>query len=169
MDIKNMSGIYLFCENKVLMMKRIKNDYNGEGKYFSIGGKFEKEELNNPKKCILRELEEETGIKENQIQDLKMKYLFIRNYNGMVVQNYFFFAELTYMPDLKQCKEGTFEWVPVAEIFDKPLPPSSKVCLEHYLKNGQYVQDFFVAVGTNVDGYGEYTFTNLQPFEDLAR
>ena len=32
MDIKNMSGIYLFCENKVLMMKRIKKDYNGEGK-----------------------------------------------------------------------------------------------------------------------------------------
>ena len=27
MDIKNMSGIYLFCENKVLMMKRIKKDY----------------------------------------------------------------------------------------------------------------------------------------------
>ena len=62
MDIKNMSGIYLFCENKVLMMKRIKKDYNGEGKYFSIGGKFEKEELNNPKKCILRELEEEFSI-----------------------------------------------------------------------------------------------------------
>ena len=70
---------------------------------------------------------------------------------------------------LEKSKEGTFEWVPVVEIFDKPLPPSSKVCLEHYLRNGQYVQDFFVAVGTNVDGYGEYTFTNLQPFEDLAR
>ena len=50
MILKNMSGIYIFYENKILIMKRSKKEFNSVGQYFSIGGKFEPNELNQPKK-----------------------------------------------------------------------------------------------------------------------
>ena len=167
MNFNNMAGIYLFYNNKILMMKRKKKDFNGEGKYFSIGGKFENDELNNPKKCILRELEEETGIKEKDLNNLQLKYVIFRNYDGVIVQNHFFFADLVNEVDLKECIEGTFEWVPIEDIFNKPLPISSKVCLEHYFKKGKNSSSVIIAASTNKNGYGEYHFTELLQFDSI--
>ncbi len=162
-----MAGIYLFHKEEILMMKRIKKDYGGEGQYYSIGGKFEKDELNKPTECILRELEEETGLKEKDIKDLKLKYIVFRNHDGLITQNHLFFAELKEQKELKKCPEGFLEWIQSKEIFELPLPASSFACLKHYFKEGKENEGVYIAAATNKDGYGEYHFTKLSPFDRL--
>ena len=62
-NLRNMASIYLYDENSNFLMlyrigsKAIKDSYIG-----TAGGHFEKEELNNAKACILRELKEEIGL-----------------------------------------------------------------------------------------------------------
>lgn len=67
MKTRNMTSIYLVKDKKMLLLYRIgsrviKNSYTG-----TAGGHFEKEELNDPKACVLRELLEETGLGEKDI------------------------------------------------------------------------------------------------------
>jgi len=50
--------------------------------------------LKNPTAFVLRELFEETGITENDISDVKLKYITLRNINNEIRQNYYYFASL---------------------------------------------------------------------------
>ena len=55
---------------------------------------FEKEELNDARACALRELYEETGIAEEEIENLSLRYITLRRKNDEIRQNYYFFADL---------------------------------------------------------------------------
>jgi 8-oxo-dGTP diphosphatase len=82
-------------------------------------GDFENEELNDPEKCILRELSEETGIYEKDIADLKLKYITIRRYKEEIRQQYIYFARLINKNiRLAECDEGILEWVALGNILN---------------------------------------------------
>jgi 8-oxo-dGTP diphosphatase len=103
-----------------------------------IGGHFEKDELNDPKACIIRELFEETGIVENDIRAVKLKYITLRMKNNEIRQNYYYFTELLNAEiDIKSCDEGTLEWVDINEVLDREMPFTAKECLKHYLDMGK--------------------------------
>ena len=87
-----MASIYILNQDKVLMLYRIGSRVVAPS-WCGIGGHFENNELNNPEKCILRELYEETGIKSEDICNLKLKYITLRLKNGEIRQVYFFFAD----------------------------------------------------------------------------
>ena len=50
--------------------KVVADSYTG-----SAGGHFEEEELNKAKACVLRELYEETGLTEHEIDNLSLRYV----------------------------------------------------------------------------------------------
>lgn len=82
-----MTAIYLFKGDKVLLLFRqggrvVNNVWTG-----SAGGHFEESELNNAKACILRELNEELNLDENDIDNLSMRYVTLRRTNGEIRQN----------------------------------------------------------------------------------
>lgn len=86
--LRNMTAIYLFKGDKVLLLfrqgGRVVNDvWTG-----SAGGHFEESELNNAKACVLRELNEELKLDENDIDNLSMRYVTLRRTNGEIRQNY---------------------------------------------------------------------------------
>ena len=92
MKTRNMTSIYLVKDKKMLLLYRmgsrvIKNSYTG-----TAGGHFEKEELNDPKACVLRELLEETGLGEKDIGNLALRYVTLRLKGREIRQNYFYFA-----------------------------------------------------------------------------
>lgn len=69
----------------------------------SAGGHLEANELNDAKACVLREMREELGITENEIQNLRLRYVTMRRTKGEIRHNYYFFAEL------KESVERDFE------------------------------------------------------------
>ena len=61
-NLRNMTGIYISRGAEMLMLYRIGSRVV-EPSWCGIGGHFEDHELNNPRICVLRELEEEIGLK----------------------------------------------------------------------------------------------------------
>ena len=74
--LRNMTSIYISCGTKILLLYRIGSRVVPPS-WCGIGGHFEPDELNDPRTCVLRELEEETGYRvESQG---KLEYLMSLN------------------------------------------------------------------------------------------
>ena len=61
MDIKlrNMTSVYFFREGELLCLFRIGSRVANNRFVGAAGGHFEENELNDPRKCVLREMQEE--------------------------------------------------------------------------------------------------------------
>lgn len=137
--LRNMTSIYLSKGDKMLLLYRqggrvVSNVWVG-----SAGGHFEKEELNDPKACVLRELKEEIGLGPEHLVDLKLRYVCLRRVNGEIRQNYYFFARLRkdVKTELASC-EGELRWFSLSELPGLDMPYTARAMLEHYLAEGQF-------------------------------
>ena len=159
MKLRNMTGIYLSCGGKMLLLYRQGGRVVSDQWVASAGGHFEQEELNNPKDCVLRELKEELNLTEKDLTDLRMRYIGLRNVNGEIRQNYYFFANLkTEQYSLFKSKEGKCRWVDYADIMGYDMPLTARYVMAHYLQTGQYTDCLYSAV---CDGKG-FQFTELK-------
>ena len=159
MKLRNMTGIYLSCNGQMLLLYRQGGRVVSNQWVASAGGHFEKDELNDPKACVLRELKEELGLTEDDLTDLKMRYIGLRNVDGEIRQNYYFFANLR--PEhyaLFQSNEGKCRWVDYPDIMNYNMPLTAEHVMRHYLQTGQYTDDLYSAVS---DGTG-FHFTVLR-------
>lgn len=139
LKLRNMTAIYIFNEDKVLLMKRIGSSLFKNPIWCGIGGHFEENELNRPHDCCLRELYEETKIKRDDIEKFSLKYITIRRKNDEIRQQYIFFAELKNKNiNLPFCDEGELHWIKTNEIFRLPMSVTNEKCLKHYFERGKY-------------------------------
>lgn len=137
--LRNMTSLYLVDGERVLCLYRVGSRVANNKYIGSAGGHFEPEELNDPKKCILRELREELGLTETDVEGLSLRYITHRLVSGEIRQNYYFFARLkTHRP--LTSTEGTLRWVPFEEIPMLEMPVSAKHMILHYLKEGRFTQ-----------------------------
>ena len=90
--LRNMTAIYLLRGEKVLLLYRQGGRVVNDVWTGSAGGHFEKDELNDAKACVLRELYEELGLRPEDIEGLTLRYIALRNVKGEIRQNYYFFA-----------------------------------------------------------------------------
>lgn len=161
MNLRNMTSIYLTYQNKILLLYRqgsrvVNNLWIG-----SAGGHFEEAELNNPKACVLRELQEELSISKDMLCDLQLRYITIRRANGEIRQNYYFFAELKDALPIKfGSNEGILKWFLLEELPELEMPFSAKYMLMHYLSTGMYDDKIYVGAA---DGKKVF-FTELPDF-----
>ena len=81
--LRNMTSLYLTNGEKILFLYRIGSKVIADSYTGAAGVHFEKEELNDPKACVLRELYEETGLTENDIENLTLRYITLRMKNGV--------------------------------------------------------------------------------------
>lgn len=150
--LRNMTAIYLFKGDKVLLLfrqgGRVVNDvWTG-----SAGGHFEEAELNNAKACVLRELNEELNLDKNDIDNLYMRYVTLRRTNGEIRQNYYFFANLKENITDDLCSnEGNVKWFSIKDIGALEMPYTAKYVMEHYCATGRFTDKLYVGV-TNEKG-----------------
>ncbi len=147
--LRNMAGIYIIDKDKMLLLYRIGSRVV-KPSWCNIGGHFEMNELNDAKACALREMFEETGIKESDITNLILKYVTIRFIDSEIRQNYYFFAELRNKElELKHCDEGLLEWVDRNNVLNRDMPFTAKEVLRHYLSVGNATKDIYAGVASN--------------------
>ena len=60
--LRNMTSVYIFKDDKVLLLYRQGGRVVNDVWTGSAGGHFENYELNNPESCVLREMKEELGM-----------------------------------------------------------------------------------------------------------
>ena len=131
------------------MLERIGSKVIDSGLYTgTAGGHFEKEELGDPKACALRELYEETGLKESDLRNLHLRYICMRNKAGELRVNHYFFAELAAKPAEIHSNEGNLRWVPEEEVCSLPMPFSAKHAVVHYVTEGCRTDALYIGLKT---------------------
>ena len=148
--LRNMTSLYLVREDAILCLYRIGSKVVSNRYIGSAGGHFEKDELNNATKCVLRELQEELGLKPEQILNLSLRYVSLRNMDDEIRQNYYFFAELS--PEVSwdlPSSEGTTRWFSLNEIAALPMPFTAKYAMLHYVQTGQYDDVLYGGIGND--------------------
>lgn len=68
-----MTSIYLLKDDKVLLLFRKDGRVVSDVWTGSAGGHFEEFELNDAKACVLREMNEELGLCEDNIRNLSLR------------------------------------------------------------------------------------------------
>lgn len=150
--LRNMTAIYLFKGDKVLLLYRqggrvVNNVWTG-----SAGRHFENDELNDAKACVLRELNEELRLGPEELDGLALRYVTLRWTGGEIRQNYYFFAKLKESADENlSSNEGISRWFPVEEIHSLPMPFTAKYVVEHFCEEGRLTDTLYVGI-TGADG-----------------
>lgn len=135
--LRNMASIYISKDNKMLLLYRQGGRVVNDVWVGSAGGHFEEYELNDARACVLREMQEELGIAEKDIENLYLRYVTLRRSKGEIRQNYYFFADLKNNVDEKfSSNEGVSRWFPLSELTSLEMPFTSKYVIEHYLNVG---------------------------------
>lgn len=120
--VVNSSLVYVEQDGKYLMLHRVKkeNDLNKD-KWLGVGGKFEFGE--SPEECALREAYEETGLTLDSI-----------SYRGIVTFVYgditeymHLFTSTSFTGEIKECDEGTLEWVEKSRVYKLPIWEGDKL------------------------------------------
>lgn len=160
--LRNMTSIYLFKGDRVLLLYRQGGRVVSDVWTGSAGGHFENNELNDAKACVLRELSEELGLNENDLIDLTMRYVTLRNVNGEIRQNYYFFANLSEEVDGDKLvsNEGECRWFKLDEISELNMPFTAKYMINHYVEVGRFTDKLYGGV-TVEDGV---TFIEMPSF-----
>lgn len=135
--LRNMTSIYISKGNKMLLLYRQGSKVVNDVWVGSAGGHFEEFELNDARACVLRELQEELGITENEIKNLCLRYVTLRRTKGEIRQNYYFFADLKEGVDREfSSNEGISRWFDFSELSSLEMPFTSKYVIQHYLDVG---------------------------------
>ena len=160
MHLRPMTAIYLTCGDRILLLYRIGSRVVGNSYTGSAGGHIEPEEYRDPRTCVLRELQEETGLTEDALDGLALRYITMRNKNGEVRQNYYYFAELKPGVDVHNSTEGCLEWHDMNALDALPMPVTARHVVNHYLAVGRFDDKLYGGITTE-DGS---VFTEMTDF-----
>lgn len=103
---------YIEKDGKYLMLHRVskKNDVNKD-KWIGVGGHFEDGE--SPEECLLREAKEETGL---TLTSWRFRGIVTFLAEGWPSEYMCLYTADAFEGELKNCDEGTLEWVPKTEL-----------------------------------------------------
>ena len=164
--LRNMTSLYLTDDTGVLCLWRIGSRIANQTYIGSAGGHFEENELNDPHACILREMNEELGLTEDDVEDLTMRYVTLRLKNGEIRQNYYFFARLK--ENSKENRplsstEGTLHHIRYEDLPELNMPISAKDRILHYAQIGRFTDKLYVSVAESNEA-GDACFVELREF-----
>jgi len=150
----------LFNGNDLLMMKRALTRTLNPGMWAAVGGHLEPEEINDPRTACLREIFEETGLRESDLTDMHLQYILIRLNQQEIRQQYIYTAHTT-RRDVAQTDEGTLHWIPRDQVLGRDIPFIFHKLLEHYFAAGPARHIWVGTVGTTAQGAPTVHWTSL--------
>ena len=123
--MKNTSRCYIERDGCYLMLHRTKkvNDENHD-KWIGVGGKFEEGE--SPEECMLREVQEETGLTLTAWRYRGIVTFVSNEWSGEYMH---LFTADGYSGELKSCEEGELEWVEKQRLLSLPIWEGDKIFL----------------------------------------
>ena len=123
--MKNTSLCYIERDGKYLMLHRTKkvNDENHD-KWIGVGGKFEEGE--SPEECMLREVQEETGLTLTAWRYRGIVTFVSNEWSGEYMH---LFTADSYSGELISCEEGELEWVEKERLYSLPIWEGDKIFL----------------------------------------
>lgn len=159
--VRHMAVAFIEHENKYLMQKRMAHKKIAGGIYAPVGGHLKEEEFKNPITACLREVEEETGLKPEELSKVKLKYIIMRRKDNEIRVQYMYFMS-THKSDVIPNEEGSLHWLNTSEILEVQTTFTTHEVMKHYLTTCTYEDPVFV--GT-VDQEPTLHFVKIEDFE----
>lgn len=153
-------------EQEVLFLqKKAKNTFFA-GHLVPIGGHIDGDEINDPKKACIREIEEETGIKGDCIEELKLRYIVHRLKDNQEIRiQYVFFGNISKNSTLTESDEGSLEWLDYMEIPNRNVSATTIEIAKHSLELGISTEDVYIGSMKSLNGNPEITWALLEDWE----
>ena len=125
---------YIEKDNQYLMLHRAKkkNDMNKD-KWLGIGGKFEEGE--SPEECMIRETEEETGLRLKSC-NLRAVITFVSNIYE--AEHMYLFTSDNFEGELIECNEGELKWVDKEEVISLNAWEGDKIFLQKLFNDDSF-------------------------------
>lgn len=115
--MKNTTLCYVEQDGKYLMLLRNKKKQDeNAGKWIGVGGKFEEGE--SPQDCLLREVQEETGLRLTQYRFRGIVTFVSDRYETEYMH---LFTAHGFEGELIPCDEGELKWVEKDKVLSLPL------------------------------------------------
>ena len=143
--LRNMTSVYLTGDEGILCLYRIGSKVANHLHVGAAGGHFEKDELNDARACVLREMNEELGLSEMDVDGLRLRYITYRLKDGEIRQNYYFFGKLRRYKHLEST-EGILKWVAYEDVPLLEMPVSAKHMLLHYVSVGCHTDALYAGI-----------------------
>lgn len=159
MKILAITEAFLEFDNKFLMMHRAKDKKKYPDIWVGVGGKIESNEMPNPILACYREIYEETNIKRDNIEGLKLKYIIILKKMNVLVLRYIFFGK-SLQNKFINCNEGKLSWINKKDILNLPLEHHYEPMFKHFFKCNDNNEVF---LGKSLKS-GEVTFSLLADY-----
>ena len=146
------------------MMKRSKSSRIFPDFWVPVGGHMEPDEINDPLKACLREVYEETGIKENNLKDLELRYITVRRKDNEIRNQYIYFAN-TRVKTLSDTEEGKLYWIDQSDLLNLKMSVTNKTVLKHYFSNR--IDGIMMGVIDVLDSGVEINWTEIKSFDSM--
>jgi len=161
MKTRLMTTAFLFNNNKVLLLKRAADRKLAPGLWTGIGGHIEPHEMNEPETTCIREIYEESGIEESRIDDLKLRYIVIRQKELEMREQFVYFGK-TDKYDIIDTYEGELHWINSDTLQTFEMPWTIKSLLKHYIEIGIKTDKIYVGILTlNTENSPEMVWTEM--------
>lgn len=158
--LRNMTSLF-FVEDTGLWCLFRRGSRVANNKYVgACGGHFEEKELSSPENCVLREMQEELGLRPGEIRELTLRYVTLRYMGREIRQNYYFFARLNGKRVL-QSAEGDLRFFTWEALKTIDMPVSARHMMDHYLETGRFNDKRYAGITEP----GGSRFVELRHFE----
>ncbi|MBQ9233123.1 MAG: 8-oxo-dGTP diphosphatase [Lachnospiraceae bacterium] len=116
---------YIIKDKKMLMMLRNKKEQDvNEGKWIGVGGHFEFGE--SPDECLLREVNEETGL---NLTEYRARGIITFCYGDIVEYMHLYTAD-EFTGELTDCDEGELSWIDIDKVMELNLWEGDRIFLK---------------------------------------
>lgn len=162
-----MAVAFLFKDKQdVLFLKKDSNSTFLAGHLVPIGGHIEGDEINNPEKACLREIEEETGLLETNISNLTLRYIVLRMKDNKEIRiQYVYFGDVSKESKVVESEEGQLSWINYDKIFDQNVSATTKEIITHYFTDGKFTDQVYVGSMKSFEGHPQITWAILEDWE----
>jgi 8-oxo-dGTP diphosphatase len=159
-----MATAFLMNGDRLLMIKRSPNASLFPDRWTPIGGHLEAAELNDPHAACLREIREETGLREEHLVKLALRYVVHRRKDDEIRTQYVYFSVAT-----KECvsktDEGELSWIQFDRVLDLDISATTRFTLEHYKDIGSQSECVYVGAVDDRDGKPIINWAVLRDWE----
>lgn len=132
-----MAGAFIIKDGRFLLMKR--SDTRGfyPGVWGAVGGHLEPHEINDPRTACLREIQEETGLTEDDLVSLDLRYIVLRRQESEIRVLYTFIGIAKTFAYEDKTDEGMLYWIRKEDVLDREWSFAHGRVLEHYMGHGE--------------------------------
>lgn len=158
--LRLMTTVFLTNEDDVLLLQRSKKKLLAPGMWSGVGGHVESYEHDDIHSSGLREIYEETGLTESEIDDLKLRYIVLRQKERELRQQFVYFGTVTTRA-LGNTDEGTLHWIHWNDALNREMTETTRYILKHYIEHHTTNDVWVGTMGANDDHTANISWSSL--------